>query len=192
MKTKLSQLTMAQYIDMLIDAKTLLDKHEFASEQSLERARREIMFEYVSIADAGTAKSALYSSARIGTEKSRRLFFGNCLKLMRLGEEDAVRSLLKEYGLNPARYQGTERLLVEIRQQLLRSDTNLTRMTKEAEERITPTGTDIRKIYDRQAASLMVYFKFQIDINTISATQFAYMVEQANRQIKATRAAMKK
>jgi len=82
----------------------------------------------------------------------------------------------------------------EVTRLLKRAKTNIKRYEQEQKDVSDkePTPDEIRTQFDRQAASLMTYFKFQIDFDTISASQFACMVDQAHKQIKAQMAALSK
>ena len=46
---------------------------------------------------------------------------------------------------------------------------------------------EIRKEFDSQTASLMAFFKFQIDTSSMTASLYAHLVARFQREIKALR-----
>lgn len=110
--------------------------------------------------------------------------------LMALGATDDVRAILREHG-NRREYDD-KALAVEVETMLGRAKTEVKRTERPDRDVREPTEKEIRGSFDRQTASLMTYFKFQINLDVASASQYACMVEQANKEIKAKMAAMAK
>ena len=125
--------------------------------------------------------------------KAELVLFQCLNNALALGAFDEVRGVMKEYGI--AKDMDDNQVSVEVARLLKRAKTNIKRHEQEQmqkDDEKEPTADEIRIQFDRQAASLMTYFKFQIDFDTMPASQFACMVDQAHKQINAQMAAMSK
>lgn len=188
----LSKLTMRQYIDLVCgDTSVLTSPGEIVSPAKIQKVRKRIIFEYARLSDDAGSKIFISDhTSRIKAKAELTMF--QCLhNALILGAYDDVRNVLKEYGLT--RTMDDKQVTAEVTRLLKRARTNVNRydLEKKKEEK-EPTSDEIRLQFDRQAAALMTYFKFQIDFDTISASQFACMVDQAHKQIKAQMAALSK
>ncbi len=188
MKRKLEDLTIGRFIDLLCgDTEAILESEE-ATELEIALAIRDIVYQYREIADEAGVKSYLaraeeYCKARIAT-----MIFAICDNLIHLNEHKAVREVLIEYGIN-ARSMSDQRLEAEVKSNIEKTK----RLLADLENGNQETGdTDIRREFDSQTASLMTYFKFQIDTETMKATIYAHLVARYSREVKARNAAMKK
>ena len=193
MITSLTKLTMRQYIELVCgDVSVIKGTAEIVSQERLQEVRKQLIYEYARLSDDAGSKVFLSNNAsRVKARAELTLF--QCLNnALMLGAFDEVRGVLKEYGI--ARKMDDRQLVDEVKRLLNRVKTNIKRAQSEdsANDDKEPTPDEIRTQFDRQAASLMTYFKFQIDLETITASQFACMVDQAHKQIKAQMAAMSK
>lgn len=180
----LSNLTMQQYIDMLCgNVAVLLGKGEIVSPAKLDKVRKKLIFEYARLSDNAAIAAFLTERAScIRTEVEVTMF--KCLSnALALGAYEQVRRVLREYGLS--RPMTDEQVVEEVSRLLNRAKSEIKRQSQNKNEAEAPTSDQIRTQFDRQAAALMTYFKFQIDLDTIKASQFACMVSQADKQIKA-------
>ncbi len=188
----LSKLTMRQYIDLVCgDTSVLTGTGEIVAPAKLQKVRKRIIFEYARLSDDAGSKIFISDhTSRIKAKAELTMF--QCLhNALILGAFDDVRNVLKEYGLT--RTMDDKQVTAEVTRLLKRARTNVSRYDQaKKEEEKEPTSDEIRLQFDRQAAALMTYFKFQIDFDTISASQFACMVDQAHKQIKAQMAALSK
>ena len=193
MITSLTKLTMRQYIELVCgDMSVLKGIAEIVSPAKLEETRKQLIFEYSQLSD--NAGSKIFLNEHVSRVRAKaELTMLQCLNnALVLGAFDDVRSVLKEYGI--ARTMDDRQLVDEVKRLLARAKSNVKRSKEESEKGKDqqPTPDEIRTQFDRQAASLMTYFKFQIDLDKITASQFACMIDQAHRQINAQMAALSK
>ncbi len=188
----LSELTMRQYIDLVCgDTSVLTPNGEIATPAKLQKARKRIIFDYARLSDSSGSKIFLSDHAKRLKAKAELVMFQCLNNAIALGAFDDARGVMKEYGIS--RSMDDRQVSVEISRLLKRAKTNVNRYEQARDDgEKDPTPEEIRIQFDRQAASLMTYFKFQFDFDTISASQFACMVDQAHKQIKAQMAAMNK
>ena len=193
MITSLSKLAMRQYIDLVCgDMSVITETDESVPPAKLVEARKQLIFEYSRLSDDAGSKIFISNHASRVKAKAELTLFQCLNNALALGAFDDVRGVLKEYGI--ARQMDDEQLAAEVKRLLKRATTNIKRMNGEetAKSDKEPSPEEIRTNFDRQAASLMTYFKFQIDLDRITASQFACMVDQAHKQIKAQMAALRK
>ncbi|MCD8386287.1 MAG: hypothetical protein LUD17_05275 [Bacteroidales bacterium] len=187
---ELRSLTMAQFIDILCgDAKAL--RGGFSKKEDVKKAKTEIAFEFMSLSEPAMASGWLAGEARKVKAKAEVQLFKIMSNLIAIEAYSEVRELLSAYGLRGA--LSDDNLKGEVRSRLLRAESDCKRLLAEdsavADSR---TPKQIRASFDQQTASLMAFFKFQIDLNTINAAQFACLIAQAEREIKAQKAIMAK
>ena len=184
MKTKLSDLTLAEFIDMECgDLDVLKDRHELVTPEKLAKTRSEISHEFQSIASPASFKSMLIDRDRKEKMRIKALFWGTLKSLVRIEAHDEVRSLLKKYGVDCDGRNDTwiER---EVMTQLNSVTFELKRMGIEVKKDKDATPDDIRKGYEGMVADLMIANKMSIDIYTIRASVFASMVHKANEMAR--------
>lgn len=190
MKTRLDELTAAEFIDLVCgDPKVLYHRYELVSEYKVTIAMRNIVMEYRSIADPGGNAAYLrhvddYLKARLETA-----LYSMCKVLSAMEKYEAVRQILTSAG-HPAGKWDDRRLENETHIRLEKSKRALSDLEKEdaAEE----GKENIRSSFDTLIASLMAHFKFQIDTATMMAPIFAHLVARHNAEIKAMHKALKK
>ena len=189
MKEKLGELTIGQFIDLVCgDTSVLAGKHEIVSESKTAIAMRNIVFEYKEIADQSGARTYLMTVEELIKAKISSVLFTMCNNLVNLREHDRAREVLNVYGIN-ANSMSDQRVTAEIKSRLERAKSTVTRIENESHTDNSDV-TDIRRMFDEQTASLMAYFKFQIDTSSMKATVYAHLVARHNREIKAKLAAM--
>lgn len=192
MITSLSKLTMRQYIELVCGDVSVLKGSEIVSAAELENTRKRLIYEYSCLSDDAGSKIFLNKHVARMRAKAELTMFQCLNNALLLGASDDVRNVLKEYGIT--RKMDDSHLVEEVKRLLYRAKTNVKRA--EEESAIVgdrhPSTDEIRTQFDRQAASLMTYFKFQIDLDKITASQFACMADQAYKQIKAQIAEMSK
>lgn len=186
----LDKLTIAQFIDLVCgDTSVLAAKHEIITEAEATAAMREIVFQYKSIADQAGAKSYLSKYGDLAKARMQRALFTACQNLVNLKEYDRAREVLEECGIN-ASSMSEQRLEAEVKSRLARSEYTLNRMAEE--QQTDKSETDLRRMFDEQTAALMAFFRFQIDISKMKATEYAHLVARQDREIKAQKAALHK
>lgn len=191
MKTKLEELTAAQFIDLACgDTSVLLTKHEVASTAKVADAVKSIIFEYRTIADEAGAKSYLAFSSELLRAKLSMLLFKMCHNLVMLGEHDSAREVMNVYGIKASK-MSDQRVAAEVTSRLKRAKSTVDKLEKEIGT-ANAELSEVRSSFDAQTAALMAYFKFQIDVSTIKAPLYAHLVARHNREVKAQLAVMKK
>lgn len=184
MKIRLDQLTIGQFIDIICGERECIGD----TEQSL--TIRNLIMEFKSIVDPSGLRVYLSNLEEIGKAKLSILTYQICENLMNLHQYDDVRKILNECGLS-ASTMPESRLAAEVKSRIERAKNTLVKIEEEMNEE-KAEDVDIRKEFDSQTAALMAYFKFQIDIDTMSASIYAHLVARHNREIKAQLATMKK
>lgn len=188
---RLEQLTIGQFIDLVCgDTSVLTGKHEIVSEAKMAVALRNIVFEYKDIADQSGARGYLATIEELIRGKILSVMWTMCHNLVSLGEHGRAREVMKVYGIN-ADSMSDQRVAAEIKSRLERAKNTVARI--EADSQTDKKDVvDIRRSFDEQTASMMAYFKFQIDTTTMKATVYALLVARHNREIKAQIAAIRK
>lgn len=190
MKTKLEQLTIAQFIDLACgDLNVLRDKRELPDTSKLARVMRDIVMEYETIANEPGVRTYISSSEDLAKSRMSLTIFTICDTLCKLMRFADVRSILNEYGLN-AGSMDDERLVAEVQSRISRTKREISELEEEGskEEEVA----DIRRNFDEQTAAMMSHFKFQIDIRKLRATEYAFLVARFSRDVKAMMKASKK
>jgi hypothetical protein len=188
MKTKLEQLTMAQFIDLMCgDTSVLLDKHEMCNEQKITLITRDIIYEYKAISDPAGVGAFISLTEKYIKAKMSVILFSMCQNLIAIKRHDMVNEILAEY-ISSFRTMPTKRLENEVRSRLAKAKQVIAEHEKENDK----PEFDIRNQFGEQIAALMAYYKFQIDIGTMKATIYAHLVCRYNREMKAKIASLKK
>lgn len=183
MKTRLDQLTVNQFINLLTgNSSVLLRKGEAVSHKKLSKAVRDVLFEYRSIADPAGARIFLAESERLAKARISLTLFSICNILLTTGDEDKVREILTDSGLRVSGMKSS-RLAAEIKSRIARAKDTIKRIETERSKHQDEVP-DIRKAFDSQIAALMAHFRFQIDTSTMSASVFAHLIERRNTELK--------
>lgn len=192
MKTRLSELTLAEFIDLECgDLSVLKGRHEVVQPERLVMAREDISREFQSIASPASYKSMIVDHEKKSKLRAKSVLFSALKSLVGLKAFDEVRDLMDQAGIDCSRFDDN-RLAVEVEQRLNSATFELKRMGIEAPNKEKTTPDDIRKGYEDMVADLMILNKMSIDIETIRASVFASMVRKANEMAKALNAKLKK
>lgn len=189
MKTKLAQLTAAEFIELVCGNKdVLLGKHEVPNFYKLTIAMRNIVMEYRGIADPGGNASYLQHVETLIKARISVAVFSMCQNLVFLNQYDKAREILIAAGL-PADGWSAKRMASAIHIQLQKKK----RVFDEIEENedIVEDKENIRNAFDGMIAAMMAQFKFQIDIGTMMAPVFAHLVARYHAEMKAMKRALK-
>lgn len=188
---KLEQLTIGQFIDLVCgDISIISGKHEVLSEAKMAITLRNIIFEYKEIADQPGTQGYLAKIDELIKAKILSVMFSMCLNLVKLGEHGRVREVMNVYGINTDS-MSNQRVAAEIKSRLERAKNTVARIEADSQTDKKDIVV-IRRSFDEQTASMMAYFKFQIDTATMKATVYAHLVARYNREIKAQIEAMRK
>lgn len=193
MKTRLEDLTIAQFIDLVCgQADIILSKHEVAGEYDKSTIIRDIVLEYREIVDPVMAKQNLLRFEDLVTARLEVILFRMCSDLIDMNDHGAAREVLAVYGIN-AQAMTPNRIAAEVKSRLERARKKVADLQDESEKE-TPTPEEIRRQFDEQTANLMAHFRFQIDTTSMKATVYAHLVAlhaRHNKEMKARLAAMR-
>jgi hypothetical protein len=191
MKEKLSDLTLAEFIDMECgDLNVLKEKHEIVTPEMLAKKRSELSHEFQSIASPSSFKSMLIDRDRKGKMRVKAMFFGVLKSLIKIDGFSDVRDLLTKYGVD-CRDRDDAWIEREVITQLNSVTFELKRMGVEIKEEGQSTPDEIRRRYEGMVADLMIANKMSIDIDSIRASVFASMIHKANEIAKELNAKIK-
>lgn len=191
MKEKLSDLTLAEFIDMECgDMNVLKEKHEIVTPEKLAKKRSELSHEFQSIASPASFKSMLIDRDRKGKMRIKAMFFGVLKSLIKIDGFSDVRNLLTKYGVD-CRDRDDAWVEREVMAQLNSVTFELKRMGIEMQDESNSNPDEIRRSYEGMVADLMIANKMSIDINTIRASVFASMIHKANEIAKELNAKIK-
>lgn len=191
MKEKLSDLTLAEFIDMECgDLNVLKEKHEIVTPEKLAKKRSELSHEFQSIASPSSFKSMLIDRDRKGKMRVKAMFFGVLKSLIKIDGFSDVRDLLTKYGVD-CRDRDDAWIEREVITQLNSVTFELKRMSVEIKEEGQSTPDEIRRRYEGMVADLMIANKMSIDIDSIRASVFASMIHKANEIAKELNAKIK-
>lgn len=195
MKEHITQLTMSEYVNLICgDISVLLDKKtEMLSPKKLERAKVQIVYEFRELSDPTGMQSYLIEYEDRTKLDASITIYRMCQNLIEIKAYDGVREVLGVLGLR-ASTMSNDQVKREVSANLKRAESLRKKLDEERQDNDQKEMTehDLRVMFDRQATQLMTYFKFQIDLNTIKASVFASMIDQANREIKAKMSILKK
>lgn len=189
MKTRLDQLTTAEFIELVCgNSEVLLGKRETVRPYTLAIALRNIVMEYRSIADPGGNAAYLQRiDFLIKTRLSVAIYaYGQMLVDMQLLED--ARDLLISAGHSAAGWNH-KRIKSEVHIQLQKSRRIMDESGKDEKEN-QEDKEHIRDSFNSMIAAMMAHFKFQIDIATMMAPVFAHLVARYHAEIKAMKNAM--
>lgn len=190
MKTRLDQLTTAEFIDLVCGNKdVILGKHEIPNPYKLTIALRNIVMEYRSIADPGGNATYLQRVDAIIKSRIAVTVYSMCQNLVLLQQFDRAREVLIAAGL-PAERWNDKRIESEVHIQLQKSKRAFDEADKD-DDNSEEEKENIRNAFNGMIAAMMAHFKFQIDVVKMMAPVFAHLVARYHAEMKAMKKAMK-
>ena len=186
MKTSLSQLTLAQFIDLECgNLEVLKDSHhEVVTPQRLIEVRGDISREFQSIASPSSYKSMVVGREKSSKLRAKAILFGALMSLVEIEAFEDVRRIMGTAGINCSSFDD-EKLKVVVEQRLNDVTFELKRLGLDVPSHEAVTPEAIRRSYESMVADLMIAYKMSIDIETIRASVFASMIHKANEMAKA-------
>lgn len=189
---KLEQLTVARFVDLLCgDMTVLTEGRTDVTEAEATAVLRSIVMEYKEITDKAGVAAYLDTVERLSRARMECTLYGMLHNLVRLGEHDGVRSVLEECGVD-ASAMTDRRVEVEVKSRLARARGDVKRIGEEQGGAGDGPEGGVRRMFDAQTASMMAWFRFQIDTSSMPATQYAHLVARQASEVKARMAAMKR
>lgn len=192
MKKRLSELTLAQFIDLECgELDVLKERHEVVPMERLIETRNAIAQEFHSIASPASYKSMLVSREKKSKLRAKVILFSSLKSLVDIEALTEVRKLMESAHIDCSGFDD-KRLRSEVEQRLNTATFELKRMGLEAPKRDEVTPDEIRRGYEDMVADLMIINKMGIDMESIRASVFASMINKANEMAKALNEKMKK
>lgn len=186
MKTTLSELTLAQFIDLECGKLDVLkeSRHEVVPMERLIKTRSAIAQEFQSIASPASYKSMIVDREKKSKLRAKAILFGALKSLVDIEAMAEVRQLMSSAGID-CRGFDDKRLSSEVNQRLNSVTFELKRMGIDAPKHDDVTPEAVRRGYEGMVADLMIANKMSIDIESIRASVFAQMINKANEIAKA-------
>lgn len=193
MKTRLEQLTVLRFVDLLCgDTSVLMDsRKERPTKEEIQSAVKGILFEYREIADASGMRAYLVRMEELVKARITLQIMDVCREMIAIGRYDIVRSILDEMDINAGRMSDA-RVEAEVQSQTGRAESLVSEIEGEVRlETDTVKGKDIRREFDEQTATLIAHYRFQIEPDKMKATLYAHLVARYAREMKAIERASK-
>ena len=187
MKTRLNEISLAQFIELLCgNYCLLLDDGDQVNKEELERCAHSLIASYRFIADKSGMRAFIAKKEEAIKCKMKVFFLRICTTLVMQQAYEDIRSLLamieedvsgvsddnlKDRVADLLRYATFE----QHRNEEVNADPEKTK------EKSSPD--DIRSYYDSEIAFIMTYIKMHIDMHQINAAVYANIVNQVNVDI---------
>ena len=181
MKKRLDQFTMAQFIDIACGDYTAIG----ADSETAKQTAASLMEQYNYMADPATARARLLDDERYAKNGARIKLYRILLNLINIYEAyDDVRAILILAREDRIAKRENVSLKTKIEQMLRTEEALRERMEQERKQNFPDNFSEdeFRASFDMQTARLMAHFKFAINLETVSASVYATLVNMACRQ----------
>lgn len=190
MRTRLDELTTAEFIELVCGNKdVLLGKHEVPNQYKLTVALRDIVMEYRAIADPGGNAAYLQRVDAIIKSRLTVTVYSMCQNLVLLKQFDRARDVLVAAGL-PAMGWDDKRMESEVHIRLQKGKRAVEESDGDDDDGKLEKDS-IRNAFNAMVAAMMAHFKFQIDVSTMMAPVFAHLTARYHAEVKAMKKALK-
>lgn len=183
---RLDEIPMSRFIDMMCGDLHALGE---APEDVLEAAARKLRMAYYAVTNAREARAHVSTGDRSLRLRMRLFCLGQAEWMARAGDTDNAGKVMKALGDNAT---GAD---VGARIAALRRETEfmLARMERDGKTGEKARGAEeIRAGFTKERAFLMTYHKMYIDINVMTAGEYAHILAMTDREINARMEAAKK
>lgn len=185
MKSRLNEITLAQFIELLCGNYFVLSDGDEVKESELQERARSLIASYRFIADKPGMRALIADKEESVKSKMKVFFLRICNMLVLQEEFSDVRLLLSMIDEDVSGIDNDT--LHDKVAELLRYATFEQQRDEEAHnmsERGDKTSPDnIRSYYDAEIAFIMTYVKMNIDMHQINAAVYANIVNQVNADI---------
>ncbi|WP_300701006.1 hypothetical protein [Bacteroides sp.] len=186
MKTRLNELSLAQFIELVCgDYSVLLADGETTDKMLLEENASELLVSYRCITDNANFKAQLMEKEECVKSKAKILILRLCSNLIAYKSYNDVLTLLESLDEDVLGLSDND--INEKVDEMLRTalfEAHRSELVKEKEVKVVRSPDEIRASFDTEIAFVMTHFKMSIDINTINAAVYANMLHQAEIQLK--------
>lgn len=187
MKTRLNEISLAQFIELLCgNYDVLLDDGEQVNKEGLRRCAQTLIASYRFIADKSGMRAFLAEKEEAVKCKMKVFFLRICTTLVFQQAYEDIRSLLAMIDEDVSgvsddnlRDRVADLLRYATFEQHRNEEVNAD--PKKTKEKSSPD--DIRSYYDTEIAFIMTYIKMHIDMHQINAAVYANIVNQVNVDI---------
>lgn len=188
MITSLSKLMMDKFIDMLCgELEVIVENGESPSKEEVATVATRLIGEYEQRVDPSGYKRRLTDEMDNRRRDMKIMLLRLCAAMLELGAIDDVRVTMKEYGWRVDGL-GKDALKRKIDADVRRFESEAKREREEKEkEAKKPThakdAESIRACYDREVAFVMAHFKMALRLSEVTASVYANLVAQAQREL---------
>lgn len=185
MKKRLSQYTIAQFIDIACGDYSCIVGTESDKKRMVAES---LIAQYNEVSDPMSAKARLVDGEKSARNECKIALYRILLNLINVYDAYGdVREILDVMGYSNISSRDDEKMKSKL-EQMLRSEEFLQKRMKEERDSNAVadiTEEEIRKSFDEQTARLMAHFKFAIVHEKISASVYANLVNIACKQQRA-------
>lgn len=183
MITELSDLKMADFVRMVNgNYKVLLKKGEIVNPKKIADAVRKLSYDFQMIADPTGIAGMVTSRGEMIRANCEMMLYLICDATYALGEVDTLKAILKEAGTNASEMNDDQ-----IKRHILSELAVIRRRCHRLESDMAgtePKDDDGKIGFSAITASMMSYFKFQIDISVMTADIYAHLIKQMKAEIR--------
>lgn len=191
MKTRLDQLTAAEFINLVCgDNNVLLGRYEMANPYKVAIAMRNIVMEYRSIADPGGNATYLQRVNVLIKSRLAITVYSMCQNLVVLEQFDRAREVLIAAGIQADGWNN-KRVESEVHVRLQKGKRAFEEAEKD-DDSAEMEKENIRNAFNAMLATMMAHFKFQIDVSKMMAPVLAHLVARYHVEIKAMKSVLRK
>lgn len=185
---RIDEITIGEFVEILAgNTEPLKRINASCTQKDTAMLIRNLAFEYKEIADPAGSKGFLARAEKLAKAKITVVICEMCSNLMAAEKADAVREILSRTGIRIAN-MSESRIKAEIASRIARAK----REIADIEGKEDVENLNVRREFDTQTASMMAYFKFQIDTSSMKASIYASLVARFNSEIKAQLAILNK
>lgn len=193
MKSRLNELTLAEFIELLCgNYRVLMDNNDEVDNADIEARAHSLIGSYRFLADKAGMKAVLVTKEGAVKCKMKIFFLRICTMLVMQGAYDEVRSLLAmiDEDITEANNNSLQDRVDELLRYAIFEQHRSEETRNETANGNKPSSDDIRAYYDAEIAFIMTYIKMTIDMYTINAAVYANIVNQVNVDIMSKRRAL--
>ncbi|RHI11531.1 hypothetical protein DW182_03255 [Bacteroides sp. AM16-24] len=186
MKSRLNEITLAQFIELLCGNYLVLSDGDEVKENELQECARSLIASYRFIADKPGMRALIADKEESVKSKMKVFFLRICNMLVLQGEFADIRSLLVMIdedvsGVNDDNLKDRVADLLRYATFEQHRNEEVNADPEKTKEKSSPD--DIRSYYDSEIAFIMTYIKMHIDMHQINAAVYANIVNQVNVDI---------
>lgn len=197
MKTRLDQLTMAEFIEMLCGySEVVREEGDTFTEDEVAANVGSLVSKYKQVVDPSGSKSVIVREARVGRRSMKIMFLRLCSALLRVGDKEKVYEMLVEFGWS-VKGKSADYVIRKCQREYKRLEAEEKREAEKLSagmKEITQDDSEdaIRARFSAEVADIITYYKMPINFREITADVYANIVARAYRESRERSAKAKK